>query len=651
MNVPYIFDEFFASGKEESISPFLTPDSRRLGRHLTLKSAILSAILLVISFALLFISPPASHLILAGVYFLAGTPALLNAIDDLRNMEINIDVLMTLAALLSIAIGSGMEGALLLVLFELSGAMENMVSQKTKGALLSLQRLTPKIALVLKEDGTLLERSVHEIPIGTKILIKAGEIIPLDGEVIAGSSFVNLVHLTGESQPLSKKAGDTLQAGARNLDGSLTLKVTRKAADSTLVRIITLITEAQSAKPKLERLFDRFGKWYSMTIIALSFFFALSLPFLLTMPFLGAEGSVYRALTFLIAASPCALIIAIPTAYLSAISSCARNGILLKGGVILDALASCTMIAFDKTGTLTTGNLTCTSVDPLHNDAFDEETVIAIASGLEKHAVHPVSTAIVKYAGDKGILPYEIDEFLAIPGLGLKGEIRLKDETLPVAIGHPSLIEERLPKSLWEEKIPPTKTQNTFLLIGDSLYLFHFEDEIRIEAYQALPRLKQNKDLDLVLLTGDHSENAAIVAKALQIEEVYSDLRPEDKLEKVAALSKTKRLVMVGDGVNDAPALARSTVGVSMGKIGSATAVDASDIVILKDDLSLLDWVINKSKQTMHIVKQNLVLALAVIFLATTPALLGFIPLWLAVVLHEGGTVIVGLNSLRLLKK
>ncbi len=647
MSHPYIFDEFFASGRDETISPFLTPKSRNWGKNLPLKSALLAAFLLALSFTFSFFNPNASNLCLASVYFLVGTPALLNALEDLRNIEINIDVLMTLAAFLSITIGSGIEGALLLVLFEFSGAMENMVTYKTKGALISLRRLSPKTALIIEPDGTIIERSVRDIATNTPILIKAGEVVPLDGKVVSGSSFVNLVHLTGESEPISKRVGDEVPAGAHNFDGTLTLSVTRQSTDSTLSRIITLITQAQSAKPKLQRLFDRFGKWYSMSIILLSLFFALLLPYAFSMPFLGEEGSVYRALTFLIAASPCALIIATPTAYLSAISSCARKGIILKGGTILDALASCSTIAFDKTGTLTSGKLTCTGIDPLTDNLFSEAEVLSTAAGLETHAVHPISEAVLNLLSEKKLSALSIDNFKSVPGYGLQGEVTINGKTYPTFIGHPDFIAQQLPKELWHEKAK-WETQNTFLLIGTSLYVFHFEDEIRAEAPKALTSLEEK--LDCVILTGDHTENAHVVAKALNISAIHANLRPEDKLEKVANLSQEKGLIMVGDGINDAPALARATVGISMGKIGSATAVDASDVVFLQDDLSLLDWLMNKADKTLRIVKQNLILALAVICLATTPALLGYIPLWLAVILHEGGTVIVGLNSLRLLK-
>ena len=357
MTAPYLFDEFFASGIDSSISPFLTPSSKRWAQNLSLKSASASACFLLFAFGLSFTHPTISNLSLALVFFLSGTPALIDAMDDLKNLEINIDVLMTLAAFVAVLLGSGLEGGLLLVLFEISGALEETVSHKAVSSLTHLNNISPKFALVLEEDGNTYEKSVREIQAGTKLFVKAGEIVPLDGKVIKGISSVNLIHLTGESIPDSKEIGDEVPAGARNLDAALTIEVTRTSTDSTLSRIVHLITEAQEAKPRLQRFLDSFGKKYAASVIGLTLFFALCLPFVLPIAYLGPEGSIYRALAFLIAASPCALLIAVPTAYLSAISSCAKRGILLKGGATLDALASCKKIAFDKTGTLTTGDL------------------------------------------------------------------------------------------------------------------------------------------------------------------------------------------------------------------------------------------------------------------------------------------------------
>jgi heavy metal translocating P-type ATPase len=643
---PYIFDEFFASGLEETISPFLTADSRPWGKNLSLKSALLSAALLIGAFASSFFLLPLCYLLLCFVYFLSGTPALIDTIEDLKNWEVNIDTLMTLAAFLAVLIGSPLEGALLLVLFALSGAMEEAVSHKTRATLHHLHKLSPTTAYVLDAAGIPYQKAIGEIAVGTRILVKAGEVVPLDGVVVEGSSSVNLVHLTGESVPVPKRISEEVQAGSRNLDGTLTLVVTKTSQESTLSRIIALITQAAAAKPKIERFLDRFGKPYALTIIFLSIFFAVGLPFFSSLSYLGLEGSIYRALAFLIAASPCALIIATPTAYLSAINACARIGILLKGGVVLDALASCTAVAFDKTGTLTTGELTCIGLEQLLNeDSHSLHFALSAAASLEKSAVHPISQAIMEYARKKKAPIIPVENFLAKSGYGLEGII----DNIPVFIGHAEYIasqsDQKIPKEIMEGHL------STFLLIGRSLFAFHFLDSPRPKVKETLKELKEKEGLHLFMLTGDLDENARRFGKEIELEEIFSNLRPQDKLEKISQLIEKNKLAMIGDGINDAPALARANVGISMGKIGSHSAIDASDIVFLNDDLSLLPWLYRKARQTTHIVRQNLFLALGVIVCATGPALLGIIPLWLAVILHEGGTLIVGLNSLRLLKK
>lgn len=650
---PYTFDEFFASGLEESVSPFLTTRSKNWGKNLSLKSALAALFCLISAFSLSFTHPALSHLFLAFVYFLSGVPALIAAIDDLKNLEINIDILMTLAAFLAVAIGSGLEGALLLVLFELSHGMEHAVSDKARSALHNLNNIAPKFAHVVASDGTIFEKAIREILTKEKLLIKQGEIAPLDGIVVSGSSSINLVHLTGESIPDLRGPGDLVPAGARNLESALVIEVTRVSADSTLSRIIELITQAHEAKPRLQRWLDQFGKRYASSIILLTCLFGLTLPLIFSLPYWGEEGSIYRALAFLIAASPCALIIATPTAYLSAISACAKKGILLKGGITLDALASCQVIAFDKTGTLTTGALRCNEIQSLGNSPISQDTALSIAAALERQVVHPIASAICTLAAEKKLPLPEIHNFKTLPGYGL--EATLSDGT-QVAIGLPEHIGQTLSAASreklkqWSGQLQEAQVLAA-LKIGDELFTFRFSDQIREKTRDLLDTLQTKNRLTPIMLTGDHARNANFVGNYLGIPQILSNLRPEDKLAKVTELADTKGLAMVGDGINDAPALARATVGISMGKIGSATAVDASDVVLLNDDLSFLPWLFSKSKQTGQIVRQNLTLALSVICLATLPALFGLIPLWLAVILHEGGTVLVGLNSLRLLRK
>lgn len=649
---PLLFDEFFEMGLQESVSPFLTPDSRKWGSDLTIKAALIAGILLMISFALSWI-PEAlnfSYLLLIAVYCLAGIPALIESVEDLVNYEINIDILMTLAAFSSVLIGSGMEGGLLLVLFSLSGAMEDTVTERAKSAISSLHKLSPSKATVLDEEGLLVERAVGDIAIGTHILVKSGETVPLDGIITEGISSLSLAHLTGENFPLRKTLGDEVPAGAQNLEGAFTLKVTRTSADSTLSRIIQLVTQAQEARPALQRWFDRLSNRYAATIISLSALFALTFPFLLNIPFLGMEGSLYRALAFLIAASPCALIIAIPIAYLSAISSCAKKGILLKGGVALDALASCRVIAFDKTGTLTTGELTLIDIESVHGSSIEEAFDIAYA--MEKNAVHPIAKAILNHPKIKNLRQVTLKDYRSIPGYGLEAYLDGK----PVYIGNPEYIQSKLPmetSALLESKLEQYRKNGELiavLLVGDDLSIFRFQDTLRTEIQKTIQEIKQEKKYKLVMLTGDHLESASRVALKAGIDEFYADLKPEDKLSIVAKLSHKEGLAMIGDGVNDAPALARATVGICMGKVGSTAAVEAADIILLQDNIERLHWLLTRASKTQVIVKQNLTLATLAIIVASIPALGGIVPLWLAVVMHEGGTVLVGLNALRLLR-
>lgn len=658
---PVVFEEYFEMGQQETESPFISPSSRHWGANLTLRSSIIAAVLLLFSFILSYFptAVPFSNILLITVYFLVGIPALIESLEDLASFEINIDILMTIAAFSSVLIGSGMEGALLLVLFALSGSMEDFVTTKAKSDISSLHKLAPTKACVIKEDGTILERSVKDISVGTHILIRSGQLVPLDGIVIDGISSVNLVHLTGESHPMTKALGDEVPAGARNLEGKLILKVTRTSADSTLSRIIQLVTQAHEERPILQRWFDKLSRGYAITIMTLAAIFALTLPYFLKIPYLGVNGSVYRALAFLIAASPCALIIAIPIAYLSAIGACARQGILLKGGLALDALARCSAVAFDKTGTLTTGDLTLIQIEPIDkaNSVADVQQALSIAYAMEKNAVHPIARAIVAYCEKLNFSNIGLKDFKAIPGYGLSALAQTKSGDVEVYIGHLEYILSKIDKNWKDEVIDRTeKAQKrgelvAVLSIGQDLFLLRFQDTPRVKIQESLNELKNHLKLRPIMLTGDHENSARKIANDLGIDEYYAGLRPEDKLQYISKFATDTDLAMIGDGVNDAPALARATVGICMGKVGSTAAIDAADIILLKDNIEILGWLFKKAHQTQRIVKQNLTLAILAILVASIPALAGYVPLWLAVVMHEGGTVLVGLNGLRLLKK
>ena len=659
----YNFDQFFLSGLDPSVSPFLSANSQKWGKSLSLKNSLFALFFLLLAHAVANINLPFSYFLLTIIYFLLGTPAILKTSQDIFKITVNINVLMTLAAFLSILIGSPYEGALLLVLFALANALTEQVTFKTKSAIHELNKINPTKVLLLKEDGTFIEKSIKEIAVGDQLLIKAGEIVPLDSVVISGSSTLNLEHLTGESTPVLAKSGDTIPSGAKNREGSLTIKVLKTFTSSTLNTIIRLIQSAQEQKPKIQTFFDNFSKVYALSIIGLTVIFALTLPLFFNLPYLGAEGSFYRSLAFLIASSPCALILAVPAAYLSAISSAAKKGVILKGGIVLDALASIKKIAFDKTGTLTKGTLKLLLLEKINSSPSDssasaieklsEKEALAIAASLEKGAKHPIANAISAAAAAQKLALLPIENLKVIPGYGVEGELLLSQETnkkataqnnskIKVFLGHPAYLKA--------EHLLQKSQGSVFLFVQDTVFAFQFEDLVKDRSKELISTLKKMK-LRSLMLTGDSKPNAKKISDALGLDEYYAELKPEDKLELISKFSHTSAMAMVGDGINDAPALAKATVGISMGQIGSATAVEASDVILIKDDLLVLPWLFKKADKTQLIVKENIMLALGVIVCASLPALLGWIPLWVAVLLHEGGTVLVGLNGLRLLKK
>ncbi len=393
---PYAFNAFFSSGMSDAVSPFLTNSSKKWATNFALKKALLTAGLLLLSFLFSFYDHNLAYFSLSFVYLLSGTGAILGAFEDGKNLEINIDTLMMMAAFLSLFIGSGFEGGLLLVLFELSGSMEESVINKANSALRDLQKISPEKALVVEEGRPLKEVSVQDISLGTKILVKSGEYVPLDGVIVEGSSLFDLSHITGESLPIRKNAEEEVPAGAKNTHQAVVLTVKKTSTESTLKKIIDLIDQAKEQKPRIQTAIDRFGKKYASCVMISSALLSIFLPLFFSLPYWGVEGSIYRALTFLITASPCALIIGAPTAYLAAVSSCAKKGILLKGGSVLDALTRCQHICFDKTGTLTSGQLSLKNVTLLQGD-FPVEKALAIAKSLERHVSHPLASAVEKY--------------------------------------------------------------------------------------------------------------------------------------------------------------------------------------------------------------------------------------------------------------
>ncbi|KAM0912571.1 hypothetical protein ACQ4PT_012727 [Festuca glaucescens] len=628
--------------------------------------------------------------LIAVAFPLVGVSAALDALVDIADGKINIHVLMALAAFASIFMGNSLEGGLLLAMFNLAHIAEEYFTSKSMYDVRELKENHPEFALLLETSGdesvhfsnrSYTKVPVHDLEVDSHILVRAGEAVPVDGEVYQGSSTITIEHLTGETKPVERTVGDAIPGGARNLEGMMIVKVTKSWEDSTLNRIVQLTEEGQLNKPKLQRWLDEFGEHYSKVVVALSLAVALLGPFLFKWPFFGnsvCRGSIYRGLGLMVAASPCALAVA-PLAYATAISSLASKGILLKGGHVLDALSVCQSIAFDKTGTLTTGKLMCKAIEPIHghldvshgvNDPSCctpncESEALAVAAAMEKGTTHPIGRAVLNHSVGRDLPVVAVESFESLPGRGVVATLsgikakNSENELAKASIGSVEYISSLYRSNGESEQIKQAVKCSAFgpefvqaaLSVDKKVTLFHFEDEPRSGVCEVIYTLREKAKLRIMMLTGDHKSSAMRVAKAVCIDEVHFSLKPEDKLNKVKAVSREGGggLIMVGDGINDAPALAAATVGIVLAQRASATAVAVADILLLQDNLCVVPFCIAKARQTTSLVKQSVALALTCIVFAALPSVLGFLPLWLTVLLHEGGTLLVCLNSIRAL--
>lgn len=654
---PLVFEHYFQVGEQESFSPFLKPKDKKLASGLNFRVSLFSAFLFISSLSMSYYAPFQGFAtwLLVLIFAIVGAPALIDAIEDLTDFDVNIDLLMTLAAFAAAAIGNPYEGALLLVLFAISGGLEEKVSEKAQGAIYNLKRLNPTQAILVRDDGSTIQVALSEVQKGQKILVQSGQIVPLDGLVIEGKSDVDLVHLTGESLPVTKNIGDDVPSGALLHNGYLKIEVTTLQEASTLSQIVDLIHKAQEAKPKLQMTFEKFSRAYALTIISLSALFFALMPFFFPITYFEAKGSFYRSLAFLIAASPCALILAIPISYICSISRCARLGVILRGGVILDALSQCQSIAFDKTGTLTEGKLSCEKEEIIANPVEDESLFWSYVAAIEKLTTHPIGECIAQYALSRCDELPTVVHYENHVGKGIEGLFEDQGKKLFLRIGSLSWIEGLVDETTAQnlKALEAHEESKDLLIVGIEMSghvrVVYLRDSLRPNIKELIQQLKQ-LSLETKILSGDRYRSVERIARQAGISEFYADLSPEDKLSLVSQTANESGLVMVGDGINDAPALSRATVGISMGKVASQTAMSVADVVILNDNLDILSTIINQARRTVKIVKQNLFLALGVISIVSLSALFGFVPLWLAVILHEGGTVIVGLNGLRLLR-
>lgn len=652
---------------------------------------------------------------LLAVYVIAGIPAAVDLTFDLASLHIDTHVLMTLAVGGTLAIGGTIEGALLLVLFQVAHSVEHKLTERATGDLKSLFDSVPDSATLidLTSDGSPDMDSQQvmkaaDVDIGAHMLVKPGEQVPLDGEIVHGKALVSMQHITGEALPVRQSHGAKLPAGSQNHDGLLVVRSTCTASSSTPARISRMAAEAQASKPELRRWIDDVGKVYSKMVIAATVVSLVALR-VSGVPMLSSatqRGAFYRAMGLLTTASPCALVL-VPLAYVSAIAAITSRGMLIKGGRVLDSMVACKNVAFDKTGTLTTGDLACTGIispeDHTSNYEPDADWLkqlvdqrddsgreaLAAAAELAVRSSHPVSQAVLacrKQAASK--LPrVRLIDFKLVPGLGSKGTIQTDGslDDYHVRFGSAKFAAEVLPKAeadnllqraqqLSKERVvsvvvrSPQGARKHDFGKGSLVRLLTFQDTLDDRSSAAVADLtagrwagggpSESASVLVTMLTGDSKESAEAISNRLKISDVRSGLSPEDKLNAVKSLrsdapagSPGGGVIMVGDGINDTPALAAADVGIAIAASPADAAGSAADIVLLSSrGVAALPFLLAVSRRTKNIVRQNMVLALGSIAALALPVLGGWLPLWVAVSLHEGSTLLVALNSLRLLK-
>jgi Zn2+/Cd2+-exporting ATPase len=568
--------------------------------------------------------------------------------ERLRKRAIDVHFLMLAVALGSASIGAWGEGTTLLFLFSLSGALENFALGRTQREIRSLFREAPKSATVVDDQGHERELQVEKLRPGMRLLVKPGAQFPVDAEIVKGQTASDESNLTGEVTPVAKAIGDSVLAGTINLWGAVEVLVLRPVAESSLQKIIHLIKDAQQQKAPAQQFTDRFGTYYTYSVLGLSLvmFFIWWLGFGQA-PFASehvAHSAFYHAMTLLVVASPCALVLSIPSAVLAAIAWSARHGILFRGGAAVEKLAAVNTVALDKTGTLTTGELRVETVESF--PAGREAEVAQLAFSLERLSTHPLARAITRHGKQQGLQPLELGHFESITGQGLRA--RRNGESC--RLGRREWLAQG-PHATLIDRVPPTEAgfSEIWLTEGSLLGRLILRDDIRPKARDLVEELHR-EGLRAVVLTGDRKATAEHLRRELRIEDVRAELKPEEKLSAIRSLTQQGRVVaMVGDGVNDAPSLAAAHIGVAMGARGSDAALEQADVVLMHDRLENFLAAFRLSQRARRIIRQNLIISLGTVVVLVTFAILGRIPLTVGVVGHEGSTVIVVMNSLRLL--
>lgn len=564
----------------------------------------------------------------------------------------DINLLVVIAAIGASIIGEWIEAATVVFLFGVAEWLEGWADRRARRAVEALLEIAPKTAAV-RRDGKFVEVAVEEVQVGETIAVKSGMSIPLDGEIVAGESAVNQAPITGESVPVDKKKGDSVFAGTLNGEGSLEVRVTKPASDTTLAKIIRLVKEAQEQKAPTQRFVDVFARYYTPTVTGIAL-----LIFLVPPVFFGGDWSqwLYRACVMLIIACPCALVISTPVSVVAGLTAMAKHGVLVKGGAHLESIARLNALALDKTGTITEGRPTVQGVETIGQSS--EQEILSITAAIDEHSAHPLAKAIVEHARKRGISFPRAQDYQNRSGRGAQGFI---DGHAYFVGNHRFTHELGVCSEDIERRLAAIERRGQSVVVvghrphddcsGGVLGIIAVGDKVRDNAGEAIRALHESGVRKVVMLSGDNQRTASFIAQQVGIDEARGDLLPDEKVAAVKSLREKHEIVgMVGDGVNDAPAMATATVGIAMGVAGTDAAIETADIALMKDDLAKIAETVRLGRRTLAIIRFNIAfsLGLKVLFLALT--LVGFASLWLAILADTGATLLVVANALRLLR-
>lgn len=609
---------------------------------------ILSGMMMALAFICEWIAP--SEAVVNAFYagaILAGGWALAPEVwNSLRRFRLDMNVLMMVAVFGAMGLGEFVEAASITFLFALSEWMEHFSLALAQRSIRSLMVLTPETALVV-QGGQDIPTPVEQVKVGETIRVRPGERVPLDGEVIRGRSFLNEAAITGESVPVGKEAGSAVYAGTMNQDGSLEIRVEKVSSESILAKVKQLIEQSRAKRSPTERFVDQFARYYTPTAMILALLLATVPPLLFSAPW---GEWFYRSLVLLVISCPCALVISTPVSVVSALASAARNGVLIKGGAYLEAIGKAKVFAFDKTGTLTEGSPNVTEVIPFNRR--DKEDIVGIAASISKHSQHPLSQAICSYAEEKNIAVPEAQGFNSLPGRGVTAEV----EGTRFLMGNHRLFEEHdLCHDDLHECLEKYDDDHRIAIgigsheqaVGSILMM----DTLRNHTPEAIAELKAAGIDTVYMLTGDNAGTAQHVAQQAGVTHPLAELLPEDKVRIIQDLmEKEKHIVMVGDGVNDAPALAAASVGIAMGAMGSDVALESAPVALMSEDLRKIPWLLRHSRRLARVIRWNIFLALFIKLFFMALAIPGWATLWMAVIADTGASLLVTANGLRMLR-